>query len=214
MSHVRTLAAIVALLMVNHTYAKPCRAPDAASVPPAPALEPEVHDKLSHTELVNINVPLREFREWFLKAPLETLLPGTQKVPSVVGTSGIGSPTFPAPGATRFVCLADGSGAVERVVSSEPGKFSYVVWGYTLPAAEALLYGHGQFEFSETGQATAVRWTYSFRLKGDRFPGFLGPIGRTLFRWSFLDSVYADFMRSGMHAIKEGAERAAARPSS
>ena len=213
MNLLRITPAIVVLLMANPLYAKPCQAPDASAVPAAPTLEPDIHSKLSHTELVSIDVPLSQFRDWFLKAPLETLLPGTQRVPSVVGTAAMGSPSFPTPGATRFVSLADGSGAVERVISSEAERFSYVVWGYTLPAAEALIYGHGQFEFSEQGNATVVRWTYSFRLKGDRFPGFLGPIGRTLFRWSFLDSVYAEIMRSGIQAIKHGAEKAAGRPS-
>jgi hypothetical protein len=54
---------------------------------------------------------------------------------------------------------------------------------------------------------TEVVWTYAFRLRGDRFPGMLGPLGRRLMKTVFLDRAYATLMRETLKAMKAGAER-------
>lgn len=209
MRKTKLLILIVASLVAGHARATSCNASAPSGVTPAPEINPQKHALLSHTERIIIDAPVEYFREWFLSAPLEDLLPGTRDIPAVTGTAGIGSPSFPAPSAMRYVCLKDGSAAIEKVLSNEPGSFSYVVWGYTLPSAQALKYGHGRFEFGALGDRTELRWTYAFHLKEDQMPGRLGSLGRLLFRISFLDRQYAEFMRSGMRAIKNGAEASA-----
>jgi hypothetical protein len=56
------------------------------------------------------------------------------------------------------------------------------------------------------GDRTEVVWTYAFRLRSDRFPGFLGPLGRWLLRVVFLDRAYAVLMRETLKAMKAYAE--------
>jgi len=137
--------------------------------------------------------------------PLEGLLPGTGRIPAVVGTAALNDTPFPQPGARRQVMLADGSTATEEVIENTPASyFSYKVWGYTLRTARPIRYGKGEFwyEPADHGQATTLRWRYSFRLRSDRFPGMLGPLGRFLFTKLFLDRSYATFMRSSMNAME------------
>jgi hypothetical protein len=94
---------------------------------------------------------------------------------------------------------------VDDVQLHTPGSyFSYKVWGYTLSAARPIQYGKGEFWYlsADHGQATTLRWRYSFKLRRDRFPGLLGPFGRFLFTKVFLDRSYAAFMKSAMNAIE------------
>jgi hypothetical protein len=110
--------------------------------------------------------------------------------------------------------LADGSTATEEVIENTAGSyFSYKVWGYTLSTARPIQYGKGEFwyEPADHGQATTLRWRYSFKLRSDRFPGMLGPFGRFLFTRAFLDRSYATFMKSAMNAIERYALQPAER---
>lgn len=54
---------------------------------------------------------------------------------------------------------------------------------------------------------TRITWTYSFKLKGDVFPGEFGAVGRWLFRVRFLDSEYAAMMRDVLNGYKLDAEQ-------
>ena len=147
-------------------------------------------------------------------APLEGLIPGTDRIPAVVGTAALNDIPFPHPGARRRVMLADGNTATEEVIENTPGGyFSYKVWGYTLSTARPIRYGKGEFWYlpADHGQATTLRWRYSFKLRSDRFPGMLGPFGRFLFTKVFLDRAYATFMKSAMNAIERYALQSAER---
>jgi hypothetical protein len=82
-------------------------------------------------------------------------------------------------------------------------QFRYVVWNYTTEKARPIVYGLGEFLYSDVGSArTHVRWTYSFQLNRRRFPGFLGPLGDFLFRVGFLDREYAQMMRNTLAGNK------------
>ncbi len=59
---------------------------------------------------------------------------------------------------------------------------------------------------------TRVTWTYSFKLKGDIFPGNFGGFGGFLFRVGFLDRDYAAMMRSVLNGYKTTAEGQPASP--
>ncbi len=52
-----------------------------------------------------------------------------------------------------------------------------------------------------------VHWVYSFRLRGNAFPGYLGPFGRWLFRKFWLDTRYAELMRGALTVRKTSAEQ-------
>jgi len=186
-----------------------CAPPPRFAPAPVPTVDVHAYAQLTYTVTDTVHLPLAAFQRWFDAAPLETLLPGTHDIPAVTGTRQLGGLAFPAVGAARYVCLADGSAAVEQIIDVQPERrFEYVVWNYTLAAARALKYGHGLFEFASLGDATEVRWTYSFELDGRRMPGRLGAVGRWLFRRSFLVPKFQPFMHAGMRAIRSGAERA------
>jgi hypothetical protein len=169
-------------------------------------------DKLAwHEEQITIPLPPQEVHTRLDGVPLESLVAGTGRIPAVVGTEALNDVPFPHPGARRRVMLADGGSATEEVIDNTPdGYFSYKVWGYTLRAARPIRYGKGEFWYlpADAGESTIVRWRYSFKLRGDRFPGVLGPLGRFLFTKFFLDRIYADFMKSSISAL----ERYALRP--
>jgi len=69
-----------------------------------------------------------------------------------------------------------------------------IVWNYTTPKAKPIEYGVGEFRTVQL-DAGHTRITYSFKLKGDQFPGELGAMDPWLFRVYFLDREYADMMK-------------------
>ena len=74
--------------------------------------------------------------------------------------------------------------------------FRYIVWNYTTKQARPIEYGVGDFAYRDLGaDRTRITWTYSFKLKDNEFPGYLGAFGRYLFRVTLLDHQYADMMR-------------------
>lgn len=162
-------------------------------------------DKLASCE-EQILIPLapQEAYSRLNGAALEKVLPGTDRIPAVVGTKPLNDISFPSPGARRRVMLADNSTAIEEVIQNTPNEyFSYKVWGYTIPTARPIEYGKGEFWYlaGKDGQ-TILRWRYSFKLRSNRFPGMLGPLGRFLFTEMFLDRTYAPFMKSSLEVIK------------
>jgi len=146
------------------------------------------------------------FRE-FLHTPLKYFLPGTDKIAGVKETRTLTRSEFPEIGSMRQVILKDGESAKEQVLELRARYFKYRVSDYTLEQAKPIEYGTGEFWFVPLAEnSLLVRWKYSFRLKGNFFPGNLGWLGRRLFKWSFLDRDYAEFMNVGIHAIKAHAE--------
>ncbi len=132
---------------------------------------------------------------------LEDAVGESASLPRVAGTYLLSPGRFGGPGSRRLVCLTDGSTLLEQVVALErtqdSHRFRYVVWGYTSPSTRPIAYGVGEFEHRAIGSdRTHVRWTYSFALRCDRFPGFLGPFGAWLFRVGFLERDYAVMMRN------------------
>jgi hypothetical protein len=139
----------------------------------------------------------------FLAAPLERFIQGTSALPGVDHTEPLTPARYPAVGSVRLVCLADGESAHEEVVAQDEGQLRYVVTRYTSKTAQPLAYGMGAFAFTPAGTNTHVTWRYTFKLRGDRFPGWLGPLGRALFRSSFVEADYAPFMQAQVRAIQD-----------
>lgn len=167
----------------------PGRAPSTAPVRPA------ARDELVVRQVeFDVAAPRDRLFPAFLGAPLRTFIRGHGKLPGVVRTEALTDARFPAPGSVRLVVLDDGSTAEEEVLVNEAGRLQYLVSGYTAEVAAPIRYGLGEFVFEPRGAATHVRWTYSFALREDRFPGSFGCLGRTLFKKTFLDRDYADFM--------------------
>ena len=137
-------------------------------------------------------------------------LPDTGALPGVVGAALLTPGAWGVAGG-RMVHLSDGGSATEQILEIAPGeRFRYQVWDYTTVPARPLHYAIGEFRYVPLdGGRTELAWTYAFRLLGDRFPGFLGPLGRWLLKVIFPDRAYAVLMRETLKATKAGAAAAA-----
>ena len=155
-----------------------------------------------------INRNADDYFKEFTHTSLKTFLPGTENIAGVKMTKTLTKNAFPVIGSKRKVYLEDGETAIEEVVALESRYLKYKVTDYTFSKAKPIEYGIGEFRFVPlTKNRLLVIWKYSFKLKENLFPGNLGCLGRTLFRWSFLDSDYAEFMNSSAGAIKAHGER-------
>jgi len=176
---------------------------------PPPPIDPTA-PMISRTDSVLVDRPPAALGAWMMTSKLEDSLPETGALPGVVGTTLL-TPAWGVVGARRKVHLSDGGGATEQILALTPGeRWRYQVWDYTTEAARPIAYAIGEFRYLPAeGGRTQLMWTYSFRLRGDRFPGVLGPLGRWLLKVAFLDRAYATLMRETLKAIKAGAEKAA-----
>jgi hypothetical protein len=208
------LVPLAVLMAACNGHAESRQAGSASTAPPAcidtrkeamlepPPIDVHLHSKTSKTLEQRIDVPFARFTAWHRTASLEKLLKGNDELPGVTGTKPLNDIPFREVGSRRLVCLTDGGSAVEQILLDQPpSTFAYVVWAYTTPQAAAIEYGYGQFWFRPDGEATMVRWQYSFKLKQDRFPGSMGALGRRMFRTFFLDTKYERFMRSALNTI-------------
>lgn len=176
-------------------------------VPPPPIDRPDA--MVSRTETVLIDRPLSTVLT-VVNRPLKDVLRPTGSLPGVTGTYPLTQGDFGGPGSRRLVCLSDGSSTEERVLSRERGensyRFRYQVWNYTSRAAGAIRYAIGEFVYTAPSpDNTQIVWTYSFALRPDRFPGYLGGLGDLLFRISFLDRDWAAVMRNVLNGYKTAA---------
>jgi hypothetical protein len=182
-------------------------------LPPPPAIDPTAA-MIARTDRIVVDLPVKDFWDWSVQAPLESILGDTGGLPGVVGTTALTPGPWGAPGERRIVHLSDGSSCTEQILAaSPPHGFRYQVWNYSTAAARPIAYAVGEFRHvALDGERTEVVWTYAFRLRGDRFPGVLGPVGRWILKTAFLDRAYATLMRETLEAMKQGAEAALCSP--
>ena len=185
-----------------------CQVPANFHDTPPPEIEPA--RLVVHVEENTINRPLDIVAVEGNRTPLEKAMHRTSKLPGVAGTHVLRG-TWPEPGALRVTCLTDGGSTEETVIANSRAgathHFRYEVWNYTTPRARPVAYAVGDFLESDLGDGrTLIHWTYSFRLRSDRFPGYLGPLGRMLFQSFYLDTTYAELMRGALAVRKENAE--------
>jgi len=146
-----------------------------------------------------------------MNKPLNEAIRQSDSLPGVSGDFMLTKGEFGAPGSRHIVCLTDGGSveeeALEREESGTSARFRYIVWNYQTPKARPIAYGVGEFHSLQIDDShTRVTWTYSFSLKDDVFPGYLGELGRWLFRIAFLDRDYAAMMRGVLAGYKTAAE--------
>lgn len=179
-----------------------------ADLPPPPVIDPAA-PMISRTDRIVIERPRQALFDWNMAQKLEDNLPATGALPGVVGTTQLTPGDWGVVGARRVVHLSDGGSATEQILELTPGeRFRYQVWNYTTAAARPIAYALGEFRYVALDERrTEVVWTYSFRLRGNRFPGFLGPLGRWLLKVAFLDRAYAVLMSETLKVMKSSAER-------
>ena len=206
------LAGLVTSVLSACSFAQTCAPPPGFVDTPHPAIAPPT-ELVSHTEEINIARPL----EAVLKAvdkPLKDTFKKSDSLPTVSGEYQLTKGAFGIPGSRRLTCLTDGSSLEEEVLQSDRDasshRFRYIVWKYTTEKARPIEYGIGDFHYVqlESGN-THITWIYSFKLKEHEFPGYLGALGRWLFRKRFLEKDYADLMRGVLNGYKADAEQEA-----
>jgi hypothetical protein len=143
--------------------------------------------------------------------PPRELVQATAGLPGVDAEFDLTPGGYGPPGSRHLVLLTDGSTITEQVVERERTdqvfRFSYVVWNYSTPAARPIHYALAEFRYAAEGEGrTRARWTYSFTLRRDRFPGVLGGLGDWLLKTALLDRPYARLMRGGLERVKAKAE--------
>lgn len=175
---------------------------DARSIP---ELQVNFSDPfVSRTIQFELDIPADRVTTSIQTTQLEKFLPETEKVPGVRGTKLLIGSEFGPEGSRRLVCLTDYSYAAEEVIENiSKREFKYKVWNYTSNVARPIEYAIGEFKATPLSPTKSqVTWTYSFKLKDYEFPGYLAAPGRFLFKKSFVDSDYADFMTNGANAMK------------
>lgn len=155
----------------------------------------------------DVAAPRDAFVAAFLRAPLERFIKGSRKLPGVDHTETLTPASFPAVGSVRKVVLNDGNSAHEEVLACDEGRLRYFVTQYTSPQASPIEWGLGEFTFEPAGDKTKVTWRYSFKLRSNAFPGWLGGLGRVLFKKTFLETDYAEFMDAQVREIKDFGQR-------
>jgi len=183
--------------------------PGFVETPHPPVAGPE--KLVSHVEDVVIDRPLAEVARAVDATLLSERHPAAAGLPGVAATLALTPEGFGPVGGRHLVFLTDDTTVVEQVLENTrtdaSWRFRYVVWGYTTPAAKPLRYGVGDFRYTAEGDRTRLTWTYSFGLKPDVFPGFLGiALGGLLLKLAFLNGPYAAWMRAGLASIKAKAE--------
>lgn len=162
----------------------------------APAYPTAADPVVSHEVAFDVAAPRDQFVRAFLAAPLERFIKGTKALPGVDHTEPLTPAHYPAVGSVRLVVLRDGNTAHEEVLACDEGQLRYFVTQYSSPEARPVEWGLGEFTFTALEDRTHVTWKYSFKLRQNTFPGWLGGLGRTLFRKQFLESDYAEFMNA------------------
>jgi hypothetical protein len=204
-SKVLTSLLVFLAAAISSAHAAECVPPAGfADTPPPAILREQIF--VTHAEAIEVSETLAEVRAAASK-PLEDQIHKSDELPGIAGTYPLTPDVFGATGSRRLDCLTDGSTLVEQVLFSDANRFRYVVWNYTSEKAHAVNYGIGEFIYEETSEKqTRIRWSYSFALDEDHFPGRLGALGRFLFRKFFLESDYAKMMRGVLASIKAAAE--------
>jgi hypothetical protein len=202
------IALLSLLLLPTAANAAPCALPAGFKDLPPPAIG-SVDSLVSHTEEVLVERPLAAILAAANK-PLEKVARKTSSLPGVAGSIVLTHGEFGAPGSRRLNCLTDGSTLEEQSLERTQGagtyRFRYIVWNYTSKVAQPIHYSVGEFHFMSDGPGRSrIVWTYSFKLDEHRFPGYLGSLGRFLFRVTFLDRQYAELMRSVLNGYRRDA---------
>ena len=169
------------------------------------------HKLVTRVEEIVIDRPLAQVMASVAATPLADTIARDTGLPGVLGTHVLAGGTFGEPGSRHMAFLTDDSTIVEQVLervrTPTEDRLRYVVWNYTSATAAPLRYGLAEFLYTAEGEGqTRVRWTYGFELRGDRFPGFLGPLGGPLLKAAFLNGPYAKWMRATLARIKANAE--------
>jgi hypothetical protein len=134
------------------------------------------------TATARVEAPRDPLFAWFIPVELPRILHRYGPVPAVVSTADQSGP-WDVVGSSRTVHLGDGSTARERVTACDrPASFAYTVDGFSGPVRHLVREGRGQWWFEAAGDATDVRWTYTFEARSPAAALLLAPVVKIAWR--------------------------------
>ena len=145
-----------------------------------------------------IQAPVASVTTWFADrgaAAFGSFLTGTDSVPGVASTESL-SGAWSKPGDRRRVVFSDNNTALEEITDRKPQLLQYQVWNLTNRTGRYIQYAVSELEFMGNGQATRVRWTYSFRPK-------IWPDGYLI--RPYVQNDFRRFMEVGLQAMRDKA---------
>ncbi len=151
---------LVALGLVTALAA--CSAPQVPSLPPQLTTAPPVATTGFLTAYAEETIPLSvpRLRAFMERQPLIDFLEPTENISNPVASQVLAG-TWPAPGAARWLRLADGHYVVERVVENEPDFFKYQVYVFTNATGRGVEQIVGEQRFVPVDGGTRFEWTYN-----------------------------------------------------
>ena len=158
--------------------------------------------KVATTVEASIAAPREAFYAWLVPGvfsnQLETVLRDAASLPGVEKTTDTTGP-WDVPGSTRIVHLTDGTRCRETVqAASAPDGFSYRLTEFSSPPVAGLVKeARGQWWFTDEGEGTHAKWTYTAESKTDVGIILLKPIIKIL--WNH-------YMTAALGVIKARAE--------
>jgi len=164
---------------------------------------------ITTTVTASIAVPRAPFYDWLILGifadELDTILRDAPGFPGITTTSGTTN-KWNVPGATRTVHLADDTFSRETVTAATaPDYFAYRVTDFSSPRLRLLTReARGQWWFTDSGNGTHVKWTYTAESRSFLATPVLIPVLKILWNQS---------MRSAMDRIKARAEKEVKRTS-
>lgn len=158
---------------------------------------------VSTTVTASIAAPRAPFYDWLIRRvfldELDTILRDAPGFPGVTRTSGTTN-QWNVPGATRIVHLSDDSFSRETVTAaSAPDYFAYRLTEFSSLRLRLLVReARGQWWFTDHGNGTHVKWTYTGESRSFLAIPLLIPVLKIFWNRS---------MRAAMDRIKARAEK-------
>jgi hypothetical protein len=163
--------------------------------------------RVATTVTSTIAAPRKAFYAWLIPGvfynQLETVLRDEAWLPGVTRTTGTTGP-WDVAGSSRIVHLSDGTTCRETVTSATaPDYFAYRLTDFSSRMVGRLVSeATGQWWFTDEGDGTHVKWTYTAESRSIFALPILFPVIRILWH---------RYMRSAMNQIKARAEKEVAR---
>ncbi len=143
-----------------------CGQPEVPTSPPQLTTPPAVATSGFLTAYVEDTIPMDRatLRRFMEEQPIVDFLEPTESISNPVEFEVLEG-TWPEPGATRRVRLADGHYVIERVLENDPGYFSYQIFVFTNATGRGVDQIVGEQRFVPVDGGTRFEWTYKVRPK-------------------------------------------------
>jgi len=157
---------------------------------------------VSATVTTVVNIPRERFFDWLIPGVFGDRL--NEALTDAAGLPGISTTTettgpWDVPGSKRLIHLTDNNTVREEVTDvDKPSFFAYRVWDFSHPIRFLAKGAGGQWWYTDEGNATHVKWTYTF----DARTIFAYPI-----LWPFIKVFWRKYMENAIEGTRKLAEK-------